>query len=282
MGACSIHADGLVVGPSTNRRKTNAMPIYGDEKILSMKRSVLPAKAHTRNAARLARAAAHRNARRAERAARTVIDPTESDHRSADLYVVRAHSADRRRTTDIRQVVWHRRSSDKVAPLVRWASARADGLGNDPETRVAALRSLVGRGLIADHAISHVRDTDAFADPNDRFYALRLEWKARAELRPRQMESLRARLGHGLRCRADCFGELNRAIKDAAMPDGVPAAPRPRLLLGFHDVTAFVDEIITAYLGRARHDHANGTWAVVFNFVGIDPRDPHADFKGRR
>jgi hypothetical protein len=270
------------VGPSTNRRKTNAMPIYGDEKVLSMKRSVLPAKAHTRNAARLARAAAHRNARRTERAARTVIDPTESEHRSADLYVVRAHSAERRRSTDIRRAVSRRRSSDKVAPLIRWANARADDLGTDPETRVAALRSLVGRGVIADHAISHVRDSDAFADPNDPFYASRVEWKARAELRPRQLESLGARLEHGLRGRSDRFGELNRAIKGAAMPDGVPTAPRPRLLLGLHDVRDFVEATMTAYVRRARHDHANGTWVVVFHFVGIDPRDPHANFKGRR
>jgi hypothetical protein len=282
MRACSNHADGLVVGPSTNRRKTNAMPIYGDEKILSMKRSVLPAKAHTRNAARLARAAAHRNARRTERALRTVIDPTESDHGSADLYVTGAHSAERRRSIEISHVVWRRQSSDKVAPLIRWANARANDLGNDPDTRVAALRSLVGRGLIADHAISHVRDSGAFVDPNDRFYASRIEWKARAELHPRQMTSLRARLEHGLRERADRFGELNRAIKDAATPDGAPVAPRPRLLHGLHDISAFVDEIMTAYVNRARHGRSNATWPVVFQFVGIDPNDPHADFKGRR
>ncbi len=113
-----------------------------DEKITDIIRSVLPSTA--RCDTRATRRSIHRAARRKVNAALRAGD--------SDAFVdVRGA---------IEEMVWDRRSADKVAPLVRWAlhHVRHDARLRDAESaeRLDHFRQLLPDNTIGRHALSHI------------------------------------------------------------------------------------------------------------------------------
>jgi hypothetical protein len=87
-------------------------------------------------------------------------------------------------TRELRHVVWHRRQRDKVNPFQRWARAVTAELPRDD--RLERVRGLLPRGLIGEHALSHLSWDEHFETTAEkeideaRWRAYRLqrrEWK---------------------------------------------------------------------------------------------------------
>lgn len=210
------------------------MTTYGDEKRLDMARSVLPASARARKAARAARRQVHHRTRADQR---TSLATSTHD----DDYDERPVATDRR--GEVRENVRRRREADKLGPLIRWANANAHRLGPDPASRRTALRAILPDGIIGDHAMTHIEREPAFrVGPPPSWLATRRE----------SDDDRRRRLAAALRCalveRADRFGELNALLKARWVPVADHPEVRPRLLLGLHDVDAFVDDITRQWM----------------------------------
>ena len=241
------------------------MPTYGSAKHRTMARSVLPANARARKAARKAKRRVHGAVRAAERGLLAV-----APHDDAfDERIPRALDAQHGAHDGVRSVVGRRRAADKVGPLIRWAVANADELGPEPTERIAKLRTLLPDGLIGAHALAHLAWEPAFdPTPHDRWWRSWREDDAAREARARRAASRRDRLRHELVQRADGFGALNALLK-AQWPsqDGRPLRGR-RLIAGLHDVDAFVAEVtLTADHDRwlpceAHQDRGCGCWAL--------------------
>jgi hypothetical protein len=60
----------------------------------------------------------------------------------------------------LRQVVWRRRSADKLNHFIRWARARTEHL--PVESRLAKMRGVLPEGLIGEHALLHLTWDDHF------------------------------------------------------------------------------------------------------------------------
>jgi hypothetical protein len=246
--------------------------IHGDEKRLTMARSVLPARAHTRKAARLDKRRVHHTVRASERAAlATILLDEEFDERP-----LAPDAQTRAAGGGVRTVVRRRRASDKLGPLIRWANANADDLGPDPASRCAALRSMLPGGIIGDHAMTHIQRESAF-----RVAPESLWWARRGPDpdRPRHLQSLHDRLVHRLLRDQDRHGELNRALKDAWRAPLDEPDRRPRLLHGAHDVQNFVAAYMVGvrqprWCSRCLRYHGEPGIAIVLRFCGIDPDDP--------
>lgn len=209
-----------------------------DEKIKDMAESILPSTA--RKGARQERARIHRRERAQARAAlyglRGCADPDDSD---GDGF-----AADRR---GIQEMVWDRRSADKVGPLLRWAERT---IAADPrlaeasyEERYDHFARLLPDNTIGRHALQHLRLVLRDPDWRTRWVAWRAERAVRdAERRSALCDAVKAILEAG------AHGELNRRIKCAIPAEGYTphfssrARPR-RLLLGAHDVEDFVDAV---------------------------------------
>lgn len=257
-----------------------AVTIHGDEKQLSMARSVLPAKANARKAARDHRRRVHHAARAQQRSALAGMPHDDAyDERGPlgpDVHVLPDGGT--------RSLVSRRRQADKLAPFIRWAEAHAQDLGPTPESRLAALGAILPRGIIGDHALSHLFDAEGFRTDD------RPPWRdvrrAQADRRAREAQSLRDRLVHGVHQRLDRVGTLNRALKHdwsfAEHEDG----ERPRVLHGAHDVEPFVDYSmpalpeLTGVQWRPPSDRLC-TLSITMRFCDIDPRDPHAAHRAR-
>ncbi|MFN8019132.1 MAG: hypothetical protein U0P45_13560 [Acidimicrobiales bacterium] len=216
------------------------MPTYGSAKHRTMARSVLPANARARKAARQAKRRVHGAVRAAERG----LLSTAAWDDAFDERVPRALDAQHGAHDGVRSVVSRRREADKVGPLLRWALASADELGADPAERVAKLRTLLPDGLIGEHAISHLEWEEAFdASPYRWWRVTRDEREAIEAERARAAASLRDLMRHQLAVRADGFGELNALLKGHwPSQDGRPLRGR-RLIAGLHDVDDFVAEV---------------------------------------
>lgn len=207
-----------------------------DEKIKDMSRSVLPSTG--RKGARDDRRLIHKRQRVRERVAITDY------RRVADRESV---TPDLRGTVarEITDMVWHRRGMDKVGPLVRWAQAT---VAADPALRTASAQEqvayftrLMPATLIGRHAVSHIAST--------------LEWRARY---PRSGGGFRTAPGVGSQSAeterlarqilaAGLHGTLNshlrRLAADQAEGDRITGPVPHRMLLGSHDVDAFVAEM---------------------------------------
>lgn len=215
-----------------------------DEKIKDMGRSVLPSTG--RRNARATRRMNHHRQRAVERAALAAY------RGAADPEVV---TPDFRGTIaqDTWELVWVRRSRDKVAPLVRWAQAT---IAADPELRAASLEEQVGHfarlmpdTVIGRHAVNHIRQALEWRDRRE-LYAARTRGRAGGR-DPRVAETERlARqiLESGLH--AELNSRLRRACDLQAM-GGVREVLPPRLLLGEHDVPAFAAALVTRPAARA-------------------------------
>ncbi|MBL8923361.1 MAG: hypothetical protein JNJ54_31200 [Myxococcaceae bacterium] len=133
----------------------------------------------------------------------------------------------------VRQVVERRRSSDKVNPFIRWATATTREVPK--AARLGVLRGVVPKGLIGEHALTHLARLEAFdARPRRRWRRLpRLLDRGEVVRVLRRLVELRG--GHAL---------VNDVVARHAVVDeqGEPVARGPgRRLLGVHDVGAFVD-----------------------------------------
>ncbi|GMU00527.1 hypothetical protein KH5H1_46470 [Corallococcus caeni] len=238
--------------------------IHSDEKVRQMARSLLPSK--NREASRAARASIHRAARQAARqelAAWVQGGDPEQD-------VPPLAPWERR---EIRQQVNWRRSGDKVNPFIRWATARTRDLPR--EDRRGHVRGLLPRGVIGEHAMSHLVWTDAFRDPlQDRWRQRQKQQRKGALLdRGEQAQLLRALLlepeGHRtfnrfLRERYTWTRTLNG---QAAANRKLTEPPPHRALLGVHDVNPFLDSLQPNAWGS--HCHIWGTLTPPLHWVRL-------------
>lgn len=204
-----------------------------DQKIKDMGRSVLPSTG--RKSARDNRRIIHQRQRAREFAVVTAYR-RESDRGSVTPDVRGTYGP------DITQLVWGRRSRDKVGPLIRWAQAT---IAADPRLRsapcadqVAYFARLMPDTTIGRHAVQHIQQA--------------LEWRARRSRhnpgRPTGPGPHVADMGRQLRqiLEAGLHATLNAGLRQLA--DAQEQRPRTtpmprRLLLGIHDVENFTTEM---------------------------------------
>jgi hypothetical protein len=200
-----------------------------DQKTKDMSRSVLPSTG--RRSARDNRRIIHRQQRARELAAVTAYR-RDGEPDSVTPDVRGAYGP------DITQMVWHRRSQDKVGPLVRWAEAT---ISADPVLRsapraeqVAYFARLMPDTTIGRHAVQHIEQALEWRERRARYKASRSTAPgphvAAMERQLRQIleAGLHATLNTGLR---------QLASTQETRPRVTPM-PR-RLLLGSHDIEAF-------------------------------------------
>ena len=191
-----------------------------DDKVRDMIRAILPSTA--RRAARERKRMENRRVRRAVRAALRCGDLGADLHRGAQ------HGG----------TVQLRRAADKLGPFLRWCRSRTRGMNG--RQSLEAVRVLLPRTTIGDHAYSH--------------WELEVRYGGHVSFREAQRrvaqslyDSTRHRLRQALSVDPALQGRLNAAIK--AVMTMEPVGPR-RLLLGIHDVDAFVDAVL--FRGYAR------------------------------
>lgn len=202
-----------------------------DQKIKDMSRSVLPSTG--RESVRKDRRIIHKRRRARERAA-VVAWRRDTDPESVTPDI---RGMDAR---DITWMVWRRRDSDKVGPLIRWAEATIAG---DPALRSASraeqaayFARLMPDTLIGRHAVQHIE------------WALeRHEWHARRTAsRTADPGGHIADMDRRLRqiLETGLHANLNVAMRLLAnIQPALPCGTRtpPRLLLGSHDIEAFTE-----------------------------------------
>ncbi|MCW2929589.1 MAG: hypothetical protein JWM19_551 [Actinomycetia bacterium] len=162
---------------------------------------------------------------------------------------------------DITEMVWQRRSPDKVAPLIRWARATIAASpalrSASVEEQVAHFARLLPDTTIGRHAVMHIQQD--------------LEWRALPEQYQAQYSASRRRAAPGGQAAeierqareilgAGLHGALNAELRRLVDRQVVPprAAPIPhRPLPGRHDVAAqwpAVRELIAAQAAAGRPD----------------------------
>jgi hypothetical protein len=182
------------------------------EKTRDMIRSILPSKA--RGAARIDKALLKRAHRRDVR-----IDVSLRDFETT--------KADFARDVSLWSVVWDRRAADKLNHFIRWCEKITAGLS--AEEKLGYVKGLLPRNLIGDHAYSHWQS-----------HVKRVRYCGeRSRTLQSMYDSARFHLRRALEIDPDLQRRLNAMIKSRKLPD----EPR-RLLLGFHDIDAFLFDII--------------------------------------
>lgn len=183
------------------------------DKIRDMVRSILPSK--NREAAGKAKRMVKRRVRRCVR-----VDVRLHETEDRDLW----------REAEI-DVYW-RRLGDKLNHFIRWCHALTRGM--DREDALSLVRAFLPHNVIGDHAYTHWK-----VQAGDRPFT-NATWR---EARRRRVQSTFDRMVHvinrAMEIDPDFAGNLNRLIKERQQPD----QPR-RLLLGRHDVEAFVRRIL--------------------------------------
>jgi hypothetical protein len=231
----------------------------GDDKSYDMARSLLPSTG--RKAAREARASvsrSHRHVRRG-RMARLMRAPEAADD-DADL------RDDSHR--EMRYVVDRRRDKDKVNPFRRWARAVTADLPRDQ--RLEHVRGLLPRGVIGEHALSHLSWDAHFIPSGELEYRQSLQRAHRARRRDEfldpglQAQLLRhlLRLPGGQRafndhlkraCATHCTRQRGHDGRWHMVWHG---RGTPRLLLGLHDVRPFLDSLRDYRWNETPPEHA--------------------------
>jgi hypothetical protein len=213
--------------------------VHGEEKARDMARSLLPSTG--RKAARKVRACIHRAARRGARleALRFEHDPEAFQEAPGPA-----------RTSDFKigYMVQRRRQADKLNPFLRWAAAVTRELPR--ESRMSHVQGLLPKGVIGEHAVSHMGSDPAFETPSERARREAL-WGRRPQAewmdRGAQAELLRTVLqapgghrafNHWLRARAQplLFSQHDERRR-------FQGTTPIRMLLGAHDVLPFLDEL---------------------------------------
>jgi hypothetical protein len=173
-----------------------------DQKARDMARSVLPS---TRR--RSARAAKRELTRRERGQVRAALHHGLRNRQLGDLDV----------TVDLRrhrlEVVWERRSADKIGPLTRWAErlvdTRADLREAEHADRVEYFRALLPSNKIGRHALSHLE----WAVGTPPRWVGRIAGCGTTDSRP---DALRSAVSTVVA--AGAHGELNRSIKRTISP----------------------------------------------------------------
>lgn len=206
--------------------------VYGKEKARDMARSLLPSTG--RKGARDARGQLHREARRTARLelARLQHEPEAFE----DL-----PTPDGGRSPEIGYMVHRRRRADKVNPFIRWATATTRELPR--ESRLSHIQGLLPKGVIGEHALSHLKDTEAFRNPWEDLW-----WEAWSRRRHQsgwmdrgeQAALLRAVLAAPGGHRAfNCWLRSRHTAFDTVTYQPT----RARTLQGAHDILSFLDEV---------------------------------------
>ncbi len=200
-----------------------------DHKVKDISRSVLPSTA--RKSARDNRRIIHKRQRARELAAVTAYRrDTEPGSVTPDVRGTYG--------PDVTQLVWQRRSRDKVGPLIRWARAT---IAADPLLRsapradqVAYFARMMPDTTIGRHAVQHIEQALEWDERRARYTA------GRPAVPGQPVTDMERQLGQILE--AGLHAELNARLRQLAgtQEDRPRAQPVPRrLLLGGHDVGAF-------------------------------------------
>lgn len=129
------------------------MPTFGEEKRRDMSRSVLPST--RRKGARADKRHQHHMVRSR---VRDLIAKGDWDN-EADLVL----DAQRHKPYQgIKVVVRERRDGDNIGPIMRWAEANADKMGDTPQERYAKMRSMLPPNIIGWHAMTHIDNIEAY------------------------------------------------------------------------------------------------------------------------
>ncbi len=241
---------------------------HGDEKRLQMARSILPS---TKRGFQHARRRIHKQERAAVRAdLRGALGAPDVDAWTDD------RDASRRRTGRIRSMVWDRQVGDKLGPMFRWATAATAHLR--VEDRLPFLRAVLPKGLVGDHALSHLVYLPHFRDAHRRLVeeaaAARRARAWKPTTRPR---ALRAALLREVVIDGAAHRRLHAWLRAAhlaaaggasflhgpvavsvhapvtvAVEERARATP-VRLLAGLGDLEAFLDAIEAASVPRGRY-----------------------------
>lgn len=172
-------------------------------------------------------------------------------------------------TKDIRKVVQERRAADKIRHFERWAVIFTADIP-EPDGRLAKMRAILPKGLIGDHAISHLERCAQFERDKHRY-----GWRSftpSKKLTSEERDARRVRLLQEV-CRAGhLFQEFNRGISHhtvkwpvwtvgvpVRVPDGVTGnmmtvykdqfmdvaqgPTKPRRLKGIKDIPAFMMDL---------------------------------------
>lgn len=198
-----------------------------------MARSILPCK--NRGAARAAKAGIKRAARHAiDRELRAVALLSDLDEWDA--------AADLRREprSEISWAVRWRRGGDKLNHFERWAVAITRDLR--PEDRLGSVASRLPRGLIGDHALSHLRRRPEL-NPQLALGHRRLAWERRHRAQAEALSREQRELEQAIRSLMEAH-DGHRSL-NAAMKAAVPLLPEerdrpPYLLRDIPGIEAFV------------------------------------------
>ena len=211
-----------------------------------MARSILPSK--NREAARKAKRLTKRAYRRTSR--RQVADLARRDRIHSDDWDARINL---RATADaeIRMIMFYRRQGDKLNHFERWAIARTKYLPLDE--RLGSMRAVLPKGLIGDHALSHLRRLPQLNPENpDSWWSRHLENRLAAEQATEQLHQ-RLKLAVEVMVEQGRHHDLNAVSKKTAT--GIDPRPVRRLLAGVHDIPAFVADVTSHSRNQAQLPH---------------------------
>lgn len=239
------------------------MPTFGEEKRRDMARSVLPSS--RRKGARWDKRHVHHRVRTR---LRNLIAQENWDDES-DLLIDPQRAG---RYWGIKVVVRDRREADNVGPIMRWAEANADKMGDTPQERYAKMRAMLPPNLVGWHAMTHIDNIEAY-DTNPNRWGSFQSWRARRAEERRDAfnevvevaESVlhnggavalnielrkAARQYVGLHVDSKYDSSLKKLIESKYVCDW---CGNPRLLLGQHDIEDFATEIVERAFRRGSY-----------------------------
>lgn len=182
-----------------------------------MVRSILPS-----TSSRYARFAKASRKRAHRRTIRTEVRVEHPEETAADLL----------RDVRVSDIVWDRRTGDKLSHFMRWCEAITEGMTT--AEALGYVRGILPKSLIGDHAYGHW-------ETHCKYLIRRGSFIPYAEQNRRKEQSWRDstifRLRRALRADPELHARLNAEIKRRKLAD----EPR-RLLMGLHDIEAFIDD----------------------------------------
>lgn len=213
------------------------------DKHRDMARSILPSKARstTDQLVRTRRVGRRSISRELALLARHAPVPNDTWDEDTDL---RAYP-----DIEIREIVRWRRAADKLNHFERWAIEVTKAL--PLEDRLGHLRAVLPKGLVGEHAMSHLEWRPELNPRHPDWRAPRREYLRAREAGERDRRLLLCRLLEGLLQVPGGHKALNTAMK--AVPAGDDDTVR--ILAGVHDIEAFVTDVLAdqhGYLLRPR------------------------------
>lgn len=246
------------------------MSTYGDAKRRDMARSVLPSR--RRKGAREEKRYVHHQVRTR---IRNLIAQENWDDDS-DLYGLDPQR--NKRYQGIKQVVRDRRGADNLGPLMRWAEAKADEMGDTPQERYAAMRAMLPPNLIGWHAMTHIDTLDEY-NVNPRLWRFG-QFRDYKREREQKLEDLISRLDYNI----DLLGALNRDLKKRGWRrvwvGGIIHRYPPRLWYGKHDTREFAEWVLSQPFVHERRALTGGENGGGWTSHNVGPRRVVAEFMG--